>query len=195
VSLCDTRESLVDDPRLLGAAGHAGDQQGRIDVPAEQVGAQLDVVEVDLRQRAMHETPVVETAFDALAATSSSMLIRRCSSLREAVRDPVFVSVLALTVAFSDMDRQIREVGDRFVGETGERGDGVAGQHHRDPGCQRRTAQVIEQRTQAELATGLTFAEEPAQLAAPAGVATSYAATTGYVSLRRRRFARSGPCR
>ena len=45
---------------------------------------------------------------------------------------PGVVSLLGLTVAFSNMDRQIREVGDRLVGQSGERGDGVARQHHRN---------------------------------------------------------------
>jgi len=35
-------------------------------VAAEQARAQLHVVEIDLRERAMHEAPLVEAGFDTL---------------------------------------------------------------------------------------------------------------------------------
>ena len=68
VGLGDARESLVDDPRLLRATGHARDEQRRADGPAEKAGAQLDIIEIDLGEGAMHETPVVEAGFDTLGS-------------------------------------------------------------------------------------------------------------------------------
>ena len=99
--------------------------------------------------------------------------------MREAVRDPGVASMLGSAVAFSNMDRQVREVGERLVGKAGERGDGVARQHHRDAGGQGRSTQLVEQGAQPELAPGSRSRNRRRSSRRRTGVATSYAATTG----------------
>jgi hypothetical protein len=53
-------KAAVDDLRLVGAARHRGDQQWRLERPAEHHGAQIDLGQVAARQRPVAQPDAVE---------------------------------------------------------------------------------------------------------------------------------------